>query len=365
LANLSTYKLSFVLAKSTGEPIGEAIRAATRTLQRRLNTPGVATVQLQLEDAMAAQILPGQSRLKIYRTPTAAELALNPAAPKVLLWYGSLPADGVTEETDSGLMTMAFQDPRWVLRQRFLAAPAAFTAQDQGLGILGSIITTQNTRQQTWLTPGGTTGILRDRTYDAGKNVADLIDEMTKVISGCDVDVVPADGYTTAGTRAMGSMNFYARQGTDRPTVLFYYQTRGGGNISGVKSTYAPILTSSTQQGTASDGTATAQTFTTATAYDLLEKYDTASDASVAATLLDKASGVVYENSSLRRIVDIGNPTWEAPLPFADYDLGDTVRLTAKRGTLSLDRASMRVMGYDLAADQEGNVSSRPILVAS
>lgn len=364
MANLSAYKLSFVLTKPTGEPIGEAIRAASRTLQRRLNTPGVATVQLQLEDAMALQIQPGQSRLRIYRSATASELALNPAAPKVLLWYGSLPAEGVTEETDSGLMTLAFQDPRWVLRQRFLTAPAAFTATDQG-SILGSIVTTQNSRQQTWLTPGGTTGILRDRTYDGGKNVADLVDEMTKVISGCDVDVVPADGYTTSGTRAMGSMNFYARQGTDRPTVLFFYTSRGGGNITGVKSSYAPILTSSTQQGTASDGTSTAQTFTTATAYDLLEQYDTASDASTAATLLDKASGVVAENASLRRIVDIGDPTWEAPQPYSDYDLGDTVRVTARRGTLALDRVSMRVMGYDLAADQEGNVTSRPILVAS
>lgn len=323
---------------------------------------------MQLEDAFSSAIAPGLSRLKVYRSASPGELALNPAAPKVLVWYGSLPAENVSCDTDSGMLTATFVDPRWVLKNRFLTAPASFSATDQAT-ILTSIVNTQNTRQQTWLTPAGTTGVLRDRNYDAGKNVSDLIDEMTKVTSGCDVDVFPSDGYTTAGTRAMGTLSFLARQGSDKPSVIFFYQqtagSSGGGNITGIKRSYAPILNSSTQQGTAPDGTAASQTFTLATGYDLLETFDTASDAFVAATLLEKASGVVAENATLRSIWDVGDATWDAPLPFVDYDLGDTVRLRVKRGSMVANNVAVKVDGYDIDVDQEGNIRSKPILVSA
>jgi hypothetical protein len=370
VANPSAYKLSFVLCSYTGEPIGEVLGASQRKLSRRRNTPGVATIQLQLHDAQALLVQPGLSRLKIYRSATPAELALNPAAAKQLVWYGSLPAENVEEDTDNGTLTAIFWDPRWVLLNRFLQSPASFAATDQG-SIVWQVVNTQNLRQDTWLRQGSTTtGIVRDRTYDAGKNVAALIDDMTKVTSGLDLDVVPIDGYTTFSDRRMGTLNTYARQGTDKPNTLLYIMRErggsgGGGNIMGLKRTYAPLLNSSTQQGTDPDGVASAQTYAIATGFDLLETYDTASDAFTATGLLEKAAGVVSENVALRQILTIGSTTWEAPLPFADYDLGDTIRLSARVGRVVLDRVSMRVDGYDVEADQEGNIKATPILVAA
>ncbi len=371
MANLSAYRVTFALCKPTGEPISEGFRAASRRIERRRNVPTVAKIALKLEDPIAAQIQPGLSRLKVYRSATAAELALNPSASKSLIFYGSLPAEGVEEDTDNGLMTLSFQDPRWVLFRRFLTAPAAFAATDQAT-ILASLIATQNTRQALWFTTSGTTGVLRDRNFDAGANVGQLVDDMTKVTSGLDLDFQPLDGYTISGSRSMGNVLFMTRQGTDRPSVIFLYHQvpggQGGGNITKLKSTYAPITNMATQQGTDPTGVANTQTYPSSPAsgaFDLLETYETASDAFTSAALLEKAQGTVVENYSLRRVVEVGQATWDAPLPFSDYDLGDTVRLTAKRGSLQIANASLRVDGYDLIADQEGNVLGNPILVAA
>lgn len=368
MANPSAYKLSFVLCKSTGEPVGESLKASDRKLSRRRNTPGTASISWPLHDPFAALVIPGLSRLKVYRSASPSELALNPAAAKVLVWYGSLPAENTIEDADTGFMNATFVDPRWVLKMRFLTAPASFAATDQA-AILASIVNTQITRQNIWLTPSGSTGILRDRNYDAGKNVSDLIDEMTKVTNGCDVDVSPTDGYTAFGTRAMGNLNFLTRQGTDKPNVIFRYQqvvgTSGGGNITGVKRSYAPIINSSTQVGTAADGTSSSQTFTLPTGYDLLEDYQTSSDATIAGSLLEAAAGVVSENASLRSIWTVGAGTWDAPLPFVDFDLGDTVRLRVQRGPMVANNLAVKVDGYDLVVDQEGNVHSTPILTSA
>lgn len=368
MANPSSYRLSFVLCKSTGEPVGESLKASERKLSRRRNTPGTATISWPLHDPFAALVVPGLSRLKVYRSASPGELALDPAAPKVLVWYGSLPAENTIEDTDTGFLTATFVDPRWVLKLRFLTAPASFAATDQA-SILTSIVNTQITRQNIWLTPTGSTGILRDRNYDAGKNVSDLIDEMTKVTNGCDVDAFPIDGYTAAGTRSMGTINFMSRQGSDKSNVIFRYQqvvgTSGGGTITGVKRSYAPIVNSSTQIGTAPDGTSSSQTFTLPTGYDLLEEYQTSSDASINNSLLEAAQGVVSENATLRSIWTVGAGTWDAPLPFVDYDLGDTVRLRVQRGPMVANNVAVKVDGYDLAVDQEGNVRTTPILVSS
>lgn len=368
MANPSTYRLSFVLCKSTGEPVGESTKATGRKLSRRRNTPGTATILWPLEDAFAGAVVPGLSRLKIYRSASPGELALNPAAAKVLVWYGSLPAENTIEDTDNGFLTATFVDPRWVLKGRFLAAPASFAATDQAT-ILASIVATQNARQQIWLTTAGSTGILRDRNYDAGKNVSDLIDEMTKVTNGCDVDVFPSDGYAAAGTRAMGALSFLSRQGSDKPSVIFRYQqvvgSQGGGNITGVKRSFAPIVNTSTQVGTAADGTSSTQTVSLPGVFDLLEEYQTSSDATITASLLEAAAGVVAENASLRSIWTIGAGTWDAPLPFVDFDLGDTVRLRVQRGSMIANNITVKVDGYDLVVDQEGNARTTPILVGA
>ena len=166
----------------------------------------------------------------------------------------------------------------------------------------------------------------------------------------------------------MGTLSFLARQGSDKPSVTFYYQqvvgTSGGGNITGVKRSYAPIINTSTQVGTAADGTSSAQTFSSPGVFDLLEEYQTSSDATIAASLLEAAAGVVAENASLRSIWSVGAGTWDAPLPFVDFDLGDTVRLNVRRGPMIANSLVVKVDGYDLVVDQEGNVKSTPILTS-
>ena len=74
-----------------------------------------------------------------------------------------------------------------------------------------------------------------------------------------------------------------------------------------------------------------------------------------------RATGEVVQNQEPQQIISISNIiTREAPAPFIDYFLGDTVRVTARRGKLNLDRAPVRVEAFtiDVGDDGAANVTS-------
>lgn len=370
MANGSAYRLAFVLCKSTGEPITElagSSPASKRLLQRRRNVPGTATVTMPLESPAALALLPGLSRLKIYRSATPAELALSPSAATRLVWYGSLPAENVIDDVTANTCTAIFVDPRWVLARRQLQAPASYVAADQGT-ILWTHVAAENARQDTWLRQGTTTtGVVRTINYDRGKVVDSIITEMAGLTNGPDIDVGPFDGYAAAADRRMANFNVFATQGTDRPLLVYYVAREtggsgGGGNLIGLKRGYAPVINGATSVGTDAAGNASLQRFASLSGYDLQESFDTSSDALTAASLLERAQGVVAANQVPRVVFGTGRAVGDnAPLPLSDYDLGDTLRLSARVGRIQHDRISVRIEGYDLEADQEGNVLTTPI----
>lgn len=350
--------LSFTLCDSNGLLVGEVDESVGRTFSQIRNLPASAEIKIRMEEDLAAYLIPSRRpRLKIHRAATAAELAANPASARVLLFYGLLPSTSVDDDTDTGITTATFFDPRVRLGQAYTFVPVTFTATAQGT-VLWQLVNTYQGRSffNSYLLQGATDASRsRDRTYDQGKQLSTLIDEMTKVEGGPDVDVSPLE---IGGSAVMGTFNTYARQGLDRPNALFISGPKLPTNCT-VKRNWGPTVTFATAQGTAPDGNATAQSYPPiiTSGYGLLESYETISDASVAATLLARAAGVVDQNQDPQQILTVSNITRDAPVPFIDYFLGDTVRVTAKRGAMNIDRAPVRAEAFKIEVGDNGRAT--------
>ncbi len=62
-----------------------------------MNAFGTASLSLNLADRLSPYLIPGGCRLKVYRSPSAAQLAANAAATSTLVFYGLLPVTNVVE----------------------------------------------------------------------------------------------------------------------------------------------------------------------------------------------------------------------------------------------------------------------------
>lgn len=365
---LARLAFTTVLCKSTGEPVDILDKLLTRQFVQQGNLPESYAITMNMdEENYPFALLELQPRVKVYRVATPQELADDPLIVNKLVFYGSLSSEGIDEDSETGQAKLTFQDPRWVLNDRYVPTPVTFSQVDQG-DILWQIIATQNARPNgdTWIRQGGTTtGTLRDRTYDAGKEVAGLIDDMTKVDGGCDVSFTPVDYWSVDGTAAMGVFNAHAERGIDRPDALFISgATLDEGTSGGLPSncymrrTRAKTITSAT-----SVGTADTQTYAnTSSPYGLLEAYETFSDVSISQTLLDKSVGKVANGQNAPMILEVKNPTEEAPQPLLDYAIGDQVYATCRRGGMQFFSLPVRVHGIDITLDQTGKLTTKPTL---
>lgn len=386
---------SFVVCKSTGEDVDEARAAKTRSITRTLNRPTSATVRVPLGDDLAPWLVPGEGRLKVFRSPTPAEISADPAASRELVFYGSLPAENTTASADEDWIQGIYRDPRWVLERRYLQRdipPIAFH-RDQGqlveLLLSEQLVAYFDLAKPTyvgigelWFRIGSKiTGVIRDRSYVQGQKVSDIIDDMTKVIDGCDFDFQPIDYYATGGygpsagvgngLRMMGLVNAYAQQGSDKPNAVFGYGPGTIANIAKASLVYQPVTTKATITGAVAGGVVPVKGVANnvdPNAYltgglDLLENWAADPDLTIQATVDEKANGIVNEMGHLRPVVTIADPLPDAPQPFVDYDIGDTVYVDVRRGALSYTGA-LRVMSYTLTVGPNGEHTTSPLVLA-
>ena len=229
---------------------------------------------------------------------------------------------------------------------------------DQG-AIAWGLVDTQNGRAggDTWIREGGTTtGITRDRTYDR-RPVLGLLDDLTQVINGPDIDIDPRDGWGEASpTRVMGNLRVYGQQGSDRPDVHLVYGAGLPSNVETVERSRLPVITEATITGT-TEGTAPLEsTYTVAagSAYGLLESVESDPDLSVQSTLDQKVTGLVQARQAPVQVLSVGDLTADAPRPWEAFYLGDTVRVTARRGALQVNAEPFRIHGIEISIDPDG-----------
>lgn len=358
---------SFVVCKSTGENVGEAVNAKERGLSLLLNGVHSAKLTLSPYDSLAPYLLPGVARLKVFRNPSADELAINPGQTRSIVFHGTLPEDLLQEDAAGDAVTATFADPRFVLGQRYSLGTETYAATDQG-SIGWGLINSQNgrTNGDTWLRQGGiTTGVNRDRVYDQRK-VSDLLTELTQVIDGPDFDVDPIDGYALGLGQTQGNFRAYARQGSDKPNAVFGY---GPGTLTNVKNmtrAYLPAVNRATVTGTTQDG-GTGQGIPISSTYDasnasfgIREDISSFPDNSIQATIDAKARGIVLDQSAPREVIQIVEPTAECKArPFEHYYLGDTIRASCKKGSIVFTNRTLRIHGIDIAINDKGYAAVR------
>lgn len=361
----------FVVCGPDGTEYGEAEQAKQRKLTMLLDGVHSAALTLTLFDSLALRMQPGIGRAKVYRAPSTKQLEANPATQPSFLFYGQLPAHNFELDTAAdtdGQAKGVYQDPRWRLAEISTLGTETFTAVDQG-DILWQLILAQNGRLagagDTYIRQGGTTtGTLRTRDYTTATGsgqaaVQQLFDEMVALDGGCDYDITPFDGWKQSPqSLVMGTLNCYAKQGSDRPNAQFVYGTELLSNCTGMQLSFQKITTLSTRTGSDATGlplSATAGTPSSiAGQYGLLELIQSEPNAIDAATLTKKVIGDIAALSGLQPILTIQQPLIDAPSAFEDYFLGDTIYATCHKGAFVLNRQALRVHGIDLDIDENG-----------
>lgn len=355
-------KYRYVLCSDQGEPFGEIGNAYARKATWQRNGAHTADVTLDLEDAsgLALKIQPGQTRLKVF----CSSITTRP------VFYGILPATNAPWSAAAGTWALTFIDPRGLFfPNRFNAGTENYAQVDQGL-ILADLVNLQNARSggETFIRSSAgtvTTGVLRDRTYADVQDLATLFSNMSEVIGGPDFDVIPFDGFasplTYGSTRIMGLLNVYAQQGSLLPSVKFIYGPKLASNCANISGTNQPIITLDTVTGAAATDGSAPLTSTygdpSSSPYGMMEARENATDVIIQATLDQQARGTVEQAKILRPVLTISSPTREAPQPFRDYYLGDTVYGTCRKGAIQIADYPLRVDAFSVTDSQEGELA--------
>ena len=200
---------------------------------------------------------------------------------------------------------------------------------------------------------------LRDRTYYGGQEVGAAVDDLAKVLSGFEYDVLPFNPPWSQTADALRI--FYPAQGIARPDVALVY----GSNVATVTRTvssqdYANFVRVLGNNG--SSDPAVAQWYSEAWNTDANNvtvnpvgtwmSTDNASDVAIQTTLNDKAagdlnlSGVLIPSYTLTLVPETYS--------YGSPNMGDTVALVIKAGRLNVN-TQVRVMGISYAIGEDGD----------
>jgi hypothetical protein len=364
------------LASSTA--ITELTDCYSRRLETALNAPAKLTFSID-----------GRSQAAFY---------INELSTEVMAWrQGRLMFRGIVAQSQDSVSEQAHTvnftvHDYWAMlirRYTVLGADLVYTALEQddliwgGLALPGiRVIAADGTNLQPGsllpmerflANPDGTvrtvpTGITRDRTYTGGQSIGDAITDLTGVINGPGVDVLPhadADGMDYLRI-------FWPTQGIDRvDTPLVYGATVSSFSRSVNSGDYANYIRVVGQNPDTTPGAP--QLFSerhnpdannvTVVPVGLWMTGDNASDVSEQQTLNEKADGLLKTQGTLVPSYSLMlRPGWFVPGKPA---LGDTVPLVIKIGRLDVS-ATVRILGinYDIGDDGQEDVEltvGRPI----
>jgi hypothetical protein len=335
---------------ASGNMVADFTRASGKRIAYKRNWYAEAQLTLSHEEPAAAAFLnvwsaggAGATQLRAYRNGTL----------RFVGW--SAPFD--EQSSDSSVMNLVFRSPFWRLigdgsqTGRVTTAPVTYTATDAGT-IAVALVALANAQGSTGLsTSGGTlnTSVNRTITYPSDTNIGQAIVNLSNVQSGFDFRerwsaTVPGAildiKYPLFGTVQTGKTFEYGQ--TTRNTVSQF--SRSNENpINAVRVVGANGLI-----GTASDSSSQ-------TSYGYFPLSVQMSNISDQTTLNERAAALlrVAPIKTVRFVPEGLN----APKPFDDYDLGDTVRVYARRSAL-LEDLAVRINGFTVVVDENGNETS-------
>jgi hypothetical protein len=237
---------------------------------------------------------------------------------------------------DQDWITVRAADPWFDLMGRTMQAAATFTAQDAG-AIAVALIATQDARRSTRIAAGTiAASVPRTVTYDAGKNVAEAIAELAAMDDGFGFTIEPVRDPAALAT--LGRLNVrYPAVNADQPDVRFEYGDGTLDNLEGFREELGlPI--NHVRASTAPDSTGTRLQTDSASAasqatYDLWDSELALNDVTSSAIAQARGDAALQPDPPATWAV---TPAPSSPILGRDFDAGDLVRLTLRRGAVDV-----------------------------
>jgi hypothetical protein len=298
-----------------------------------------------------------------------------------LLFRGAVTQSEDQIDEQSHVVTFTCHDYLSFLGRRYLTTTYQDTQQDQDTYAAGLVSRAVNATRSdgtsfapgSWLpllvttvnpdgTSRGASGVLRDRSYYGNQEIGVALDDLAKVISGFDYDVLPNPG-TIGAVDALRI--FYPYQGVNRTDIALVYGSTVSTLTRSVNSAdYANYWRVLGNNGSSDPNVtqlygeawnADANSITQAP-QGLWMNTDNAADVNIQQTLTDQASGDLALSGALVPSYALGlRPNFYS---YGNPNMGDVVTLIVGSGRLAVN-ASIRVLGisYDIGDDGQEDVT--------
>jgi hypothetical protein len=314
-------------------------------ITRRLNGGMTASCVIDSHSSEAAEVAIGSRALRVYDVELDA-----------LRFHGKL-RDPFTR-TPGGINVTA-GSPYTLLDRRRLQGTFSRSAIDAGQ-IVSELLTAENARGTTRLRMGAiAASVARDRTYEPGKSVQEIIDQLADVDDGFYFVENPVDD--TPGVYAE-LVILYPASGVDQPDARFEFGWEAGeaiGNLEGftVAETLPTngVTATGSGEGEGAKLTSRKEDASSIATYDLLETEIAFSDVSIQATLdahalegLQPAPGATF---AVEVVAAGGVGGIYVPRLWRDFDVGDTGRVTIHDGATRFDDVPVRMTEATVGVD--------------
>lgn len=335
---------TWVLEDANGSPLAELATASGKqaTFQRNTCIETACTLSHEEESArllLTALYSSGVPRMTAYRDG-------------VTRFRGYLAP--FTEGADEACtLSLRFRSPFGRLlgdggqAGRYTAPYLDYYATDAG-AIAHALLTDTNVEGATGLVPGVLVASkLRDRSFDRA-NIGEQITNLTSVLDGFDFTERFIDGVGSD----YAALDIAPSMGVVQPLARFEYGPDTLANLTSVERTTSPPINRATVVG-ANGLVGVKDNAQSIAQYGLWPVLVTQTEVTEQQTLDDKAQALLRPNPVAT--VNMTPDPVLAPKPFDDYNLGDTVALYARRGALLIDAPAIRVNGFTVVIDENGN----------
>ena len=308
------------LVTLAGEPLGQPAWRGL-TIERVLNGGTTVACTIDADDQAAAECRIGERALRIWEDDA-------------LRFHGKLREPLVARP---GGLDVTAGSPYTLLDRRQLQTAREFLAVDQG-AIVADILAAENVRSPTRLRLGAhAASVARDRTYEAGKSVQELIAQLADVEDGfyfVERFVAEASSPTVYADLVLR----WPDPGLPRPAVRFEFGEGTLANVASYVLTQALPVNGVTYVGGAEEGDVPSTRTTDAAsiaAYDLLEQWFDDPDVTILSTLEEKAADRLRPTPIYTielEIVPAGPSVGGPPVPrlFHDFGVGDTLTVSIR-----------------------------------
>lgn len=320
------------------------------TLVRRLNSYADVSMSIGERDdpEKVAAIIPAQAGVSIWRDGE-------------LRFRGQITALSGSLDEDGSALSVKAADPLWWLQSRFTRAPLTYAAQDAGSGIAWPVIALQNGYEPTHLGQGTiAASVNRDRTYEVGKRVSEIVQQLAEVENGFWFVARPVESGETFSLLDI----MYPTSGATLSSAPMEYGPNTIGNIAGV-----PTIEETrpwnrvTVIGGPNTVPAIAENTASIAAYGLIEEWQSAPDVIRQTTLQEHANALLH--SGVKRTFTFKlAPSSSASVPVAgvDFDIGDIVPIRINDGWKWDISASMRVTQTTTVWSDDANTEQTDVI---